>query len=319
MFDLIKLSLTGFDIVEMDRIVKHNKLQTNSKKDVIYYDNDNTKNIRDGFFIRVTPKNKKVEIECSLHKFWNWRHIRRQVNHNVFTVKNAIDTLQLLSECTGVDVYRMKVTYYEIGLNLYLDNECSQYIDKMQAIGLFDNKKELYINPRYKGSTVLTTKFYNQIKRIYKVYDKGFEMIDKGQTTHIEANILRIETIRKRVDKMTVKRLFSPSNLDGLIDAFFVDWRTLQFDGAISAPKGTHQWKIDISRSILKNGVEKTLKDVAQKGKTPKQLRVIRKFILSDWREFKKEIKVIKSLQEQEYREKLQNAVKSVIYTISVV
>lgn len=317
MFDLIRLRLDGLDVSEMARIIKHNKLQTNSRGDVIYYDNDHTKNIKDGFYIRVNDKGGRVEIECSLHKFWNWKRIHRQTNHTIFTLNNALDVLCELSKCSGVDVFKMKVTYYEIGLNLYLDNECSQYLDIIQTIGILDSKKELYINPRYKDNTVITTTFYNQIKRVYKVYDKGVEMRDKRQTAPVESNILRIETIRKRVEKTTVKQLFMPSNLTRLIDGFLSDWRTLQFDNTISVPKGTHQWKIDICKIILKEGIEKALKIIAQTGKTEKQLRVAKKFILKDWSEFKQEVRIIQSPQEQEYRKKLHHAIKLVTYTKS--
>lgn len=319
MFDLIRLKIDGVDALEMEQIIKRNKLQTNSKGNIIYYDNDHTKNIKDGYYIRVSPKGNKIEIECSLHKFWNWKRVHRQVNHNLFTVNDAIKTLKDLSLCTGVDVSRMKVNYYEIGLNLYLDNDCSRYLDIMQTIGVLDNKKELYINPRYKDNTVITTKFYNQIKRVYKVYDKGAEMQDKRQSSPQEDNILRIETIRKRVENTTVKELFTPSNLLKLVDAFLSDWRTLRFDNTLNVPKGTHQWKIDICKNILKNGVEMTLKSIAQMGKSEKQLRLAKKFIREGWNEFKTEIKVVQSPQEQEYREKLYNTIKVVTYRKSMI
>lgn len=97
MFDLIRLKIDGVDALEMEQIIKRNKLQTNSKGNIIYYDNDHTKNIKDGYYIRVSPKGNKIEIECSLHKFWNWKRVYRQVNHNLFTVNDAIKTLKDLS------------------------------------------------------------------------------------------------------------------------------------------------------------------------------------------------------------------------------
>lgn len=314
MFDLIKLRIDNLPEHKFEQVVIDNKLQTNSKAGVIYYDNDRTQNIIDGFYMKVTPKIGRIDINCSLHKFWNWKHIHKQVNHNIFTMNDAIGVIKILSEVTGVDVWTMRVTYYEIGLNIYLTNNCSQYMDLMQTIGTFDKKKTLYVNPKYKGETVLITEFYNLIKRVYKVYDKVAEMQNKNQSVSDGVNIMRIETIRKRIENVLVDELFKPPNLLRLTDSFLSDWRTLQFDNCLNVPKGTHQWKVDLCKDILRNGLESALNNVDQKGRTPKQIRLSREFIKYDWNDFKKSVKVIQSPQELEYRKVLYDTLRMTTY-----
>lgn len=314
MFDLIKFRINNLSECELEQVVLKNKLQTNSKAGVIYYDNDRTQNILDGFYMKITPKIGRIDINCSLHKFWNWRRMHKQVNHNLFTMSDAIETVKLLSDVTGVDVWSMRVTYYEIGLNLYLTNNCSQYMDIMQTIGPFDKKKTLYVNPKYKGQTVLITEFYNLIKRVYKVYDKVVEMQNKNQSINDGVNIMRIETIRKRIENMFVDELFKPPNLLKLTDSFLSDWRTLQFDNHLNAPKGTHQWKIDLCKDILRNGLESALNNIDQKGRTQKQVRLSREFIKYGWHDFKKLITVVQSPYEVEYRKVLYDTLKVTTY-----
>lgn len=314
MFDLVKFRLDDISDEELQRIVKNNRLQTNSKAGVLYYDNDQTQNILDGYYLRVSTKGNRVDINCSLHKFWNWKHIHRQVNYNLFTMNDALKTLSMLSEVTGLDVWSMKVTYYEIGLNLYLKKECYRYMDIMQTIGVLDKKKTLYINPKYRSQSVIITEFYSLIKRVYKVYDKVAEMRSKNQNTPADVNILRIETIRKRVEKVIVKELFKPPNLLKLSDTFLSDWRTLQFDNTIDVPKGTHQWKIDICKDILRNGLDTALNNLDQKGRTPKQLRTSKEFIFDGWGDFKKSVRVVQSPEEIEYRDVLYKTLRLITY-----
>ena len=127
-------------------------------------------------------------------------------------------------------------------------------------------------------------------------------------------NILRIETTQKRVEKMTVLDLMKPDTVTKLTDQFLKDWRTVQFEQIMEAPKGTHQRKVDLCREIIKHGTDQVLqmaKDRLSSGDlTEKRHRAIREFVQNDWNDFKKSIKFIKTAEETEFREALNKAIK---------
>jgi hypothetical protein len=320
MIDLISMNKTGLSDNEVSQITAKNHLQTNSKAGVMYYDNERMK-FADGFYIRIeTKKIKSIKLECSLHKYFNHLATGKQTNYDLFSFSNARNTIEQLTEHTEIDLLTLKVTYYEIGLNLILSKDCREYIDKMQTIGAMDNKRVLYVNPKYKNDRIKTTVFHRDIKKVYKVYDKVFEMHDKKRTdTPVDSpNILRIETTQKRVEKMTVFDLLKPETVTKLTDQFLKDWRTVQFEQIMEAPKGTHQRKVDLIREILKHGTETVLKMAKERlstgDLTEKRHRAIREFIQNDWNDFKKLIKFTKTPEEIEFREALNKTLKTTRY-----
>lgn len=320
MIDLIKMSKTGLSDNEIFSIAEDNNLQTNSKAGVFYFDNQNQKFIQ-GFYLRIeTSKAKSLKLECSLHKFFNYIRTGKQANFDLFSISNARQSLELLKEKTGIEPEKLKVTYYEIGLNLYMEKDCRTYIDQMQTIGVLDNKRRLFINPKYKGERVKTTVFHRHIKKVYKVYDKVHEMKDKQRDDIPETtpNILRIETTQRRVENLTVADLMSPKTIKKLTDQFLRDWRTVQFDPVIIAKKGTHQRKMNLCQKIILFGKEQALKTAKEDftaGKlTEKRFRNTREFIDSEWDMFKKTIKIEKAPEEMEFRQKVNEAVEIVKY-----
>ena len=89
MIDLITLVKPLSDN-EISSIVAKNHLQTNSKDGVVFYDNLSTKNFSQdkGVFIRIET-NKKLKMECSLHKFFNEISGRERNNYNMFSMAEA--------------------------------------------------------------------------------------------------------------------------------------------------------------------------------------------------------------------------------------
>lgn len=317
MIDLMTMNKTGLTDTEILQIVEKNDLKTHSKDGVIYYDNQTNKTLNDGFFIRIETDKKRLKLECSLHKYYNWILNRKQTNDDLFSFSNASNSVDLLTDKTGIDVLNLKVSYYEIGLNLYMDCDCKTYIDNMQTIGTLDNKRQLFVNPRYKGERIKTTVFHRHIKKVFKVYDKNHEMRDKQRNFEpLHPYILRIETIQKRVEKMTVSDLLNPRTIQKLTDQFLKDWRTVQFTPNIEAPKGTHRRKIDLAIQILLFGKEQTLSTNTithkSKGLTDKQFRNAREFIVNEWDMFKETIKVTKAPIELEFRDKINELLKTV-------
>lgn len=320
MIDLITMNKSGLSENEVLQIVRKNHLQTNSKAGVLYYDNEKLK-FRDGFYLRIeTKKSKGLKLECSLHKFFNHINTNRQTNYDLFSFSNAQTTIEILDELTEIDLSGLKVTYFEIGVNLVLSKDCREYIDKMQTIGTLDNKRPLYVNPKYKNERIKTTIFHRDIKKVYKVYDKVFEMHDKKRTDAPPGipNILRIETTFRRVDKMTVADLLKPEYIRKITDQFLKDWRTVQFEQIMEAPKGTHQGKIDLCKEIIKQGTESVLNQAKERLKagdlTDKRFRAIREFIQNDWDIFKETIRFRRTDEEWEFRNVLNESLKIVKY-----
>jgi hypothetical protein len=312
MIDKILMSKTGIEKGEINTIVQNTKLQTNSKAGILYYDNEKAKNL-DGFYIRIeTNKTGRLKFECSLNKYYNYVRSGHQTNFDIFSFANAKTAIELLTSRTEIDLESLKVNYYEIGLSLPMKKDCRQYIDKMQTVGNFEERQKLFVNPRYKKERLKTTVFHRDIKKVYKVYDKIFEMTDKKRKDLPPElpNILRIETTYRRVEGLTVKKLFQPATIKRLTDQFLKDWRTVQFDYDIEVPKGTHHSKKLISIAILNNGIDYVIEQVKKNGVGyGMRKRGIKEFVLNDWEGFKDKISLIKTDEEREFRTAVQEAV----------
>ena len=150
------------------------------------------------------------------------------------------------------------------------------------------------------------------VRKHLRAYDKGFEARDKRRTDVPDQNILRLETICRRVENMTLDEFFSPDNMAKIRDRFFRDWRTVQFKKEIQAPKGTGSRKKDLCKTILNVGPKTALSQARESHRagtlTDKEFRNAREFIVNEWDSFKIDVRFIASVQEKEYREKLSHA-----------
>ncbi len=313
MIDLLTLTKNGLSDLEVKQIVEFNKLQTNSKAGKLYYDNMNTKNITDGFYLRIETNNR-LKMVVSLHKYKNQIERKGFVNYDLFTMRQASKTAESLETQTGIQLNKLNVYGYEIGMNLYLKKDCRVYLDKIESIGLLDNKREFFVNPKYKNERLKTTYFYREMRKVFKVYDKNFEMAEKRRkedTGH--PNILRIETVFNRVEKMPMEKFMSPANITRLTDQFIKDWRTIHFKNLPEVPKGTGATKRELCAEILKHGNEIVLNNARESLKsgalTQKQFRRVREFIQNDWETFKTQLKVLPCDEEKEFREVFNNTI----------
>jgi len=316
MIDLITLTQKGLTDQEIKQIVKNNNLQTNSKAGKIYYDNMNTKNRLDKFYIRI-ESNHHMKLMVSFHKYYNLLKTGRYDNSNLFNMNEVSKTAESIGTETGLKMDELNVYGYEIGMNLYLSKDCRKYLDKIQTIGILEAKREFFVNPKYKNERLKTTYFYREMRKVFKVYDKNFEMTEKKRITNPEYPfILRIETVFNRVEKMTMLKFLSPDNMQRMTDQFLRDWRTIGFDCELSVPKGTNIVRVDLCKEILRNGTDKVLSDAKEKHKqgflTEKQFRRIREFIQNEWDTFKTVIKKRQSIEEQEFRKVFEYAFKIV-------
>jgi hypothetical protein len=270
------------------------------------------KNIRDRFYLRIETNNR-LKLECSLHKYNTFLETGKYLNFDLFTIGQAVETANQLILNTGLQAENLNVYSFEIGMNLVMSKDCREYLDRMRAIGTLDNKREFAPNQKYKDKRVIVTPFHREIKKVYKAYDKAFEMNDKKRVEHPQdVNILRIETVYRRVEKMPFNKFFTSDYLGNLIRIFERDWRSLEFDIELSAPKGTTSARINLCKSLIKQGKDAVLQDAKHRNKsgliTDRHYRTVREFVNYEWDSFKRKVKVIQGTEEQEFRERLQSA-----------
>lgn len=310
MIDLITLVKPCLSETEIATLVEKNDLQTNSSDGVVYYDNLNTKNLKQqqGVYFKIET-NQKLRIEGSLHKLHNEILEGNRSNINLFSMPNARQTVNRLLEDREIPTADLRVYSYEIGLNLNVTLNCRAYLDKMKSIGASGSEKQLYVNPRYKDERVKTTVFHNHTRKYFKVYDKVFEMMDKKRKQLPDGNILRIETAYRRLDNCFVTDFFNPDNLKKLLESFFRDWRTVQFYQDIVTPKGTGRAKQQLCIELIAKGKESILKQAKERYKnaslTDWEYRNTCEFITKEWDAIKKQIRFIQSDEEIEFRQLL--------------
>lgn len=179
----------------------------------------------------------------------------------------------------------------------------------MKSIGSVGNEKLLYVNPRYKDERVKTTVFHTHTRKHFKAYDKVFELRDRKRKYIPDGNILRLEIAYRRLDKCFATDFFQPGNLAKMVESFFRDWRTIQFQQDIITPKGTGRARQVLCREIIDNGTETVLKQAKERHKngalTEREYRSIREFISREWDMMKRQVTFIQSIEEKEFRELL--------------
>jgi hypothetical protein len=253
-----------------------------------------------------------VTLKTSLHKYWNVRNYGKLRNDNIFTVSEAKAAFEMLLFENGFTATKTKVVQFEVGLNIHVSYDPLTYIELVQFISF--RNKVMFIDANFRINRQRTTEKHRDIRKYYKIYDKGFEMMDKkrntspptplpGERGETTDNILRIETVYRRHNERSDK-FFSDDNISRLIKRFYVDWKDLFFFRTVRAYKGARKSEVERANIIINYGPEEYLqrsKEEFESGKmTAKQYRTIREFI-RDYEEDSKRFKTIISPQEKEY------------------
>jgi hypothetical protein len=307
MIDLITLVKPPLPEPDIEALVERNRLQINSKNGEVFYDNMSTKNLsrQKGVFIRVETS-RKLKVECSLHKYWNEAQGGERNNANLFTMRQARKSVSRLLSDKGISPEGLRVYNYEIGLNLNVQHDCLCYLSRMKSIGATGNERQMYINPRYKDERVRTTVFHTHTRKYFKAYDKVYESVEKKRKAITEGNILRIETVNRRLDNCMAVDFFAPENLRRLAEAFFRDWRTLRFRQDIITPKGTGRARRQLCMEIIDKGTEAVLAEAKERHANGTlsewEYRNTREFIAREWDGIRGQITFVPSDEEQEIR-----------------
>lgn len=303
---IIKKSLSDEEILNIVRKAELQKIVIGTN---CTYNNFHLKNLS---AIKVQiGANKSLKIICSLHKFFNHFEVGKQINYNSFSMENARFTLLSLISNYGINQNGVLISSYEIGLNIPVKDDCKKYLNKFSKIGEMGKEKLFYINPKYKDERCITTIIHRDLRKSYKVYDKGFEMLDKRRKENLQSFVLRIETTYKRCESLTLQKFSDPLNLDKIKNQFITDWINTKFHREIIVPKGTNQNKKQLCYDLLYKGVKETESTIIERFDngyiTERQKKYILSFIANEWIDFKSSLRLPPSPEETEIKEYLNN------------
>lgn len=296
MIDKMILKKKHISEKELRQIQTKANLKTHTKNGVIYYDNKDTKGFNGGFFIQIDTK-RTLKIAGSVHKFHNYLKCGKLDNYNNITMHEAQQSILKMLKHYGVRNFEgFNVEYYEVGTNEQTAQPTHEILSKLDNL----KGKKFYFHPRFKNETLKTTETDKDKRRIFRVYDKLHELKDnRRQLPQNIKHLTRYETIYKR-QNITLSEFLTNQNLQRLEDNFYKEIQELK-----SVPKVAYigagnpsQLKIELAKSIIQNGTQKTLdhckKQFKNKEITQRQMQVRREFI-RDWevKELYKQYKVL--------------------------
>ncbi len=257
--------------------------------------------------IEVRIVRNVVTMKTSLHKFWNNRMKGLLRNNDLFTVSEAKSAFDMLLFENGFLPAKTRVVQFEIGLNLRVSYDPLSFIEQARYITQKD--KFMFIDANFRINRQRTTEKHRDIRKYFKIYDKGFEMLGKIRNKDFkelkdDVNVLRIETVYKRHSEWG-HTFFSDANIKRLVDRFYVDWKDLFFFRNVRADKGTKKSEVERAKLIINNGadeyMEKMRAEYDEGRMTEKQFRTIREFV-RDFELNAARFKVVISPQEREYK-----------------
>lgn len=301
MFDKMIFNAQIDFVRDAERIARKHHLIQCTEGNEIYYQSSALSNI-EGIWWKI--RGRTAQIKCSLHKlFWRSRYGTLD-NSQMFTISDAKQIISELLDEWNINPEQVRITYYEVGLNIPVDHDPIEYISLAESIGVLRNK-ELFNDANFEKNRQKTTEKSKNIKKVFKIYDKGFEARDKGRMC--EGNILRIETIYRR-QSINLIDFFSEDSINNILHTFYRDWATISFRRRLSADKGVKSSQIEKAESLLRLGRDEYMKRTKSDWKSgylsDKQYRTIREFIQS-WDLIKSHFSLLPSSLETEYRSNL--------------
>lgn len=288
---------------------------TNSKGVVVEYKSGDFKNITG---VNISIRKNRVKLSVSLHKWFDWLTNGKHRNYLDFTISEAKSAFESLLFENGFVKERVRIKYFEIGLNFAVSDDPLEFIERCERINGF---KLMYIDANYRINRQKTTEKHDDIRRYFKIYDKGWEvnrkkrraekveMLLSGERNKIDGQwILRIETVYKRHNE-NATTFFTDENIQRLCQQFHLQWRGLIFRREIRAEKGARKSEVERAREIFE--ADNDTRTVIARAKTEltagritaKQYRTISEFC-RDWQsKHSYNFRNIISMQEREYRE----------------
>lgn len=299
MFDRMDFKTVLCGEEDIGRIVSAFHLQYCTKGNKSYYESSEYGKF-DGIHLKI--EGRTLKVVCSVQKiFSKYARGNRLDNSGSFTVSEGRAALSLLFDSIGIDVSCVTVTYFEIGLNMKMSRDPSEYIKRVMST---DDAREMYADADYKKDRQKTTEKDKDKRKVLKIYDKSFEYRQKGKT--VDDNILRLETVYRR-QKVPLRDFFDEAYISRLTNQFFWDWYNISFPRTIVCESGTKSSQMERAQRIMTVGRDKYMeenRDNLRDGRiTPKQYRVNREYAQM-WDTHKKRFKIVPSIEETEYKKR---------------
>jgi len=193
----------------------------------------------------------KLTMRFSCHKLWSKWAGEGLDNSRPFSMTDALATISALLTMLQLPSHQVRCDRFELGLSMSVPDDPLTYIAMIQSIGE-GTHKEFFVDANYQKDRQRTTLRARTYKKVFKIYDKTYEMEQKGHQT--EGNILRIETIYKR-QSMPLDNLLAPANISRLLSRFWSDWSSVQFVRDVVGSKGTKASQLERARGIMTQGL----------------------------------------------------------------
>jgi hypothetical protein len=251
MFDQMQI-LVCFELSELERVAAANKMESYTKGGKTIYQIPDKVSQFCGIWFKI--ENRRATLKFSLHKQYYKAKFGNLDNSKMFTMAQTRYIFELL-ENIGVDAAKAKAKYFEIGLNIPVPQPAIDYIKDIQSVGA--KEKETFIDANWTKNRQRTTARTKSLKKIFKVYDKIWEMCDRAKVPQIEqtdGGILRVETIYKRQSK-NIADLFNPKSLQTLARQFYADWINAAFAKKLES-KGANSGQRSNAKRIFAVGLE---------------------------------------------------------------
>jgi hypothetical protein len=234
------------------------------------FDNRSVKDLL-GYEIKVQKLGNdlcKISFLTSLHKLWNKRisGLNEYSNHNLFTFENVKQTIHFASNEIGIDLTKLNVTYYEIGVNLHLKCSVSMYLNIIRSIEYKNSKekKSFYIE-RSVASKTMKGNLKDDKNRIdFVIYDKVQEMRDKNFAKIPLGNIARLEKKVSRCEKITVGNFIDSFFVNRLVTNFAKDCKSIEFDKFIGIKDVTAQKKQLLNEIYVRGNNDKVISEILE-------------------------------------------------------
>lgn len=311
MFDKITIcaKVTGEEIAHLADLHQLH-VWTNSNNTAVEYRSGKLSKIS-GIEVKIYKLKKAdnkftMTMSLSLHKYWERRKYGKLRNDTLFTISEARAAFDDLLFENGLIYEKVRITFFEIGLNLPVSYDPIEFIELVNYIGI--TEKLMFVDANYNKDRQRTTLKPKQYRKYYKIYDKGWEMAEKRRTPIDDerkphANILRIETVYRRQNERSDK-FFTEDNLNRIVKRFWIDWKDLFFFRQIRAQKGRRNSEKQRAYKLVNSSPESYLSEAKNELKlkkiTEKEYRTIREFI-RDYNEEDGRFKTIITKHEKEY------------------
>ena len=238
---------------ECAHIARAHRLRSwvNETNTLIEYRSDSYANIT-GISIRIVRN--QMTMKVSLHKYYNKRVHGIMSNDNEFTLNEGLHAFHMLLSENNLDPKKTHVTQFEIGLNLEVNEDPAEYIKRCLYICTPD--KQMFVDANFRINRQRTTIKHKDMRKYFKIYDKGWEMADKRRAPRSGAGSiskLRIETVFKRHSE-SVSTFATLENARRLAMRFRSDWESLFFARKVVAEKGTRKSELDRAKEIINCG-----------------------------------------------------------------